>query len=889
MSGRLRSLLYRFAARIRRDALERDLDEELQIHRDLLEEEMRQEGVEGDTAQRLAAVRLGKAVAIRERARDLWSWGWIDALAHDLRYAARYLSRSPGFTLVALLSIALGVGANAATFTLVDRLFFRTPVGVSEPQDLRRLYLHINSPGSPPYVAGVLPWEMYFALDTLPMLGKVAGYQYPSAVKLGPTWDAPTLRRSLATWRYFDVLEVRPALGRVFVQGDETDGAPLVTVLSHRYWQAQYAGDSGVIGTLISMSGVTAEVVGVAAEGFTGLDLDPVDAWVPAAPAYTLSLGSSSWRRGRNTMSVSTIIRPPRPISDQAIADLISRTLSALPVDANWRNVAYRAEMGPIVRARGPAWHDAGVDVTVRLAGAAILILLAACANLGGLLLARGLTRERELAVRLAMGVSRRRLLAQLLTESALLCLLGTAAAIGVAQLGGRLLRTLVLPDTDWTGSPVDMRVIGVTLLVALAVGVLGTLLPAWRASRTDPGSALKTGVRSTGHGNRLRGAMISLQLGFSLVLLVSAGLFLRSLREALTFDVGFDAASTVTVSMRFIGGDPDDVEYGARLQEAAVRVRAVPGVREIARTDAVPYSSIYFERLAVPGRDISTVLRGRSVILFPVTPAAMRTYGIHALQGRILQEGDVPGAPPVVVVSQRLARLIWPGEDAIGKLLRVGDDSMPWREVVGVTRDLATVGLAEEDALVFVTPEAVGQSARSLVLHVEGNADAIAARVRATLASWRSDLASLQVTALKSELADQMRPWRAGGTILLVFGGIALTIAAIGVFGLVSFAVTRRRGEFGIRSALGATQASIAVLVLRDTAAYVAIGLLIGVAVSIGAARWLQQLLFHVSARDLLSICVASATLLAATLMALLHPLWRATRADPVGALRAE
>lgn len=889
MVALLRALWFRFTARFRRDALDGDMADELRLHREFLEDEMRRLGTTGDEALRQASIRLGNGTAIRERARDGWSWGMLDTASRDLRYAGRYLRRSPGFTTVALLSIALGVGANAAVFTLVDRLFFRPPAGVPAPDELRRVYVHAANPDDPPFVMGVLAWEMYLSFDTIPALGQVAGYEYPSQVKTGPEWDAPTLRRSLATWRYFTVVGVRPALGRLFVQGDEADGAPLVTVLSHAYWQREYAGDSGVLGTVIPMGRLRAEVVGVAEAGFNGLDLDPADAWLPAATAYTLSLGSTAWKRGRNTMGVNTIMRPGSRATESLLADALSRTLNALPSDPNWKNTTFRAELGSIIRARGPAWHDAGIDVAWRLAGAAVLVLLAACANVGGLLLARGLARERELAVRLAMGVSRRRLLGQLLAESLLLCGLGAVVALAMAQLGGRLLRALILPGISWSGSPVDLRIVLATLLVTVAVGVVGTVFPAWRASRTDPGHALKTGTRGTAGGSRLRGTLITIQLAFSLLLLVGACLFLRSLREATRFDVGFDALSTVTVSMGFIGGSPAPAEFSARLDEAMARLRTVPGVRDIARTEGLPYYSINFASLAIPERDVSKDLRGRNVFLFPVTPAAMRTYGIRPVKGRLLDDGDIAGAPPVVVVSEGLARLLWPGEEPIGKRLRVGEDSMPYREVVGITKDLSTYEMTKEEAQFFVTPDVAGYGANSLVLHVEGDANAVAARVRSSLASWRSDLSSLRVVALGTELADQMRPWRVGAIVFLTFGGIALALAAIGVFGLISFAVTRRTAEFGIRSALGASRPAIARLVLGTTAHFAIAGLAIGVVVSLAAARWLRDLLFHVPPRDAVSIAVACVVLLLTTLVAALHPMWRAMRADPVSALRSE
>lgn len=892
MLAMLRSFWYRVTSLGRRRRLDAELTEEMDFHRELLADEARRSGVPDAEARRQAAVRLGNATVIRERARERWSMPPLETIARDVRYAARFLRRSPVFTTVAVLSIALGVGANAAVFTIVDRVYFRPPAGVADADGIRRLYLRAEAPGRPPYTFGVLDWEEYFAVDSLPVFQSVAGFLYPSPVKLRAGFDAPTADRSLVTWRYFSLLGVRAALGRLLLPEDDHDGATPVIVLSHPYWRREFGSDSGVIGRVMTLGGQQATVVGVAQAGFTGLHIEPTDLWMPVAPVMSLPQHfGPTWRTGRNTKSVNTVVRLQERVSEGLAASEVTRRIQVLPSTARFMpGGRYSSELGSIIQARGPARKDAGMEVALRLSAAAVLVLLAACANVGSLLLARGLARERELAVRLAIGIGRGRLLAQLLAESLVICALGGAAALVIAQFGGWFLRTLVMPDVAWTSSPLDGRIVVLTLATTFGVGVVATLLPAWRASRTEVGHALKTGMQSGTSGHRLRSALLAFQLAFSLVLLVGAGVFTRSLMRATRFDVGYDARQAVMVSMSFAQGLQSAPNLDAILTDAADRLRRVEGVRDVARTVGIPFSAIYFDRLAIPERDIAEEQKGKHWFLFPATGAGMRALRVRPVRGRLLDDNDLRGSTPVVVVSEGLARQLWPGEDAIGKRLKVGADSMPYREVVGVVRDMVTVDITRSgEAQFFVHPDQLGWDSRYLVLRVDGDADEAALRIRSTLTGWRTDYSTLTVRPLGLRIDEQMRPWRLGAMVFGGFGAIALALAAIGVFGIVSFVVTRRTAEFGIRAALGATRGRLARLVLGSTVAFAAAGLGMGVVASLAASRWLKDLLFHTSARDTASIVAASLLLLLTTVLAALAPMRRATRIDPAIALRAE
>jgi predicted permease len=710
-------------------------------------------------------------------------------------------------------------------------------------------------------------------------------------VKLRAGFDAPTADRSLVTWRYFSLLGVKAALGRLLLQEDDQDGAPPVIVLSHAYWRREFGSDSGVIGRVMTLGGQQGVVIGVAQAGFAGLHIEPTDLWMPVAPVMSLPQHfGPTWRTGRNTKSVNTVVRLRENVTEVLASSEVARRIQALPSTVKFMpDGRYSSELGSLIQARGPARRDAGIEIALRLAAAAVLVLLAACANLGSLLLARGLARERELAVRLAIGIGRGRLLGQLLVESLLICALGAAAALVIAQLGGLFLRALVMPDVTWTAPPVDGRIVLWTLATTLGVGVVATLLPAWRASRTEVGHALKTGMQSGTSGHRLRSTLLAFQLAFSLMLLVGAGLFTRSLMRATRFDVGYDARQAVMVSMSF----PQGLQFpnlNAILTDAADRLRRVEGVRDVARTVGIPFSAIYFDRLAIPERDIAEEQKGQNWFLFPATGAGMRALGVRPLRGRLLDDTDLRGSTPVVVVSEGLAKKLWPGEDAVGKRLKVGADSMPYREVVGVVRDMITVQLTRSgEAQFFVHPDQLGWESRYFLLRVDGDADEAALRIRSALTGWRTDYSTLTVRPLGLRIDEQMRPWRLGAVVFAGFGFIALALAAIGVFGIVSFVVTRRTAEFGIRAALGATRGRLAGLVFGSTVAFATVGLTIGVVASLAASRWLKDLLFHTSARDTATIVAASLLLLLTTVLAALAPMRRATRVDPVTALRSE
>jgi len=517
-------------------------------------------------------------------------------------------------------------------------------------------------------------------------------------------------------------------------------------------------------------------------------------------------------------------------------------------------------------------------------------VLLAGCANVANLLFARALARRRELAVRLAIGVSRSRLMAQMLAETWLLCVAGAAAALVVSDAGGRVLRKIVLPDVTWYGPPVDARIIAFTLLSTIAFGLLASVVPAWRAARTDLGHAMKSGWRDGAGGRRARGALLSLQLAFSVVLLIGAGLFSQSLMRALRMDLGFDPSHTLLIRMNTRPSPKSATEWNVLTDAALERLRALPGVRDVGVSGSIPVYQLSWEKLSVPERDATAELKALSPLIYPVDGSAMRVMGIRLLRGRFISAEDRAESPRVVVVTQAMAATLWPNEDPLTHCLRIGADSMPCSRVVGVVRDLVTISLKRgEQAAYFVSRAQVPGFGRYVLARVDGDVDAAAARLRTALRGWRSDLSLLTVRPFGVILDDELRPWRLGAFVFSIFALIALLLAAVGVYGIVAFNVTRRTSEFGIRAALGATRLRLARLVLGNTLSVAAVGIAVGLLLALLGAKSLAGLLFQTSVRDPASVILAVVLLLLVALGAALGPMRRATRVDPVSALRAE
>ena len=884
----LRSLWYRLVSRARRRSLESELAEELRVHREFLEGEQLRIGLSADEARRQAALRLGNGTAISEQTRDAWSLGWVDAVARDTRYAARFLRRSPGFTSVAVVSLALGIGANAAVFAVVDRLLLRPPAHVVDANNIYNVNIkRISDPARqrPFYNAATFP-EIFALKETAKSFEAVVPYMPPASRRLGRGPDAPRIKDSMVGADFFRVLGARPVLGRFFSADDARSDAPArAAVISHGFWERHFGGAQGAIGARLLISGVELTVIGVAPPGFSGVEIDAADIWslLESVAALRIQPNWKEWH-GFSPRAVVRLKEGVLPTTADAEATMILRRLPDPPRRGG--PVEETVRLGSVLPGRAAAEQPAEVKVSTRLMIAAMLVMLAACANLANLLLVRALTRRREIALRLAVGISRRRLVGQLVLESLIIAALGAGAALLAARWGGGALRALVFPQMQWATQPIDTRVLVYSMVCALIVALIATLAPAIRMTRADVALALRsTSPQLAVSTGRWRQGLLAIQVALSVLLVVGAAAFGQSLRRAYEFDMGIDV-DRIIVSRLFLEEDSlDPAGRRAMLDEAVRRASRLPGVDRASIAEAVPLSGNSVMQAKVPRGD-----SGFSVV-WTVTADLQHTLGFRLVRGRWIEETDARGSP-VAVVTETFARKMWPGSTALGQCARFGADTNPCREIIGVIRDLRTRSIREEAPMAALLPTAepeLDELGAYLVIRTSGDRATVQASLHNVLRDVRSDLSTVEIRPLSQMLDTDYRPLKLGTTMFGVFALLAIILAGVGLFGVLAFSVAQRTGELGIRAALGARAGTLVRLVVGEGLGIVAIGLVLGGLASWYASTAVQLLMFNTTVRSAVPFVAAAILLTLVALCASAIPAWRAARVDPAIALRAE
>ncbi len=903
----MREWLARLRDWLRRDALDRDLKEELRFHRERLERDARDAGVGPEEAPYAARRRLGNETRVREEARERWSIPWLDHFQQDVRYALRGLRRSPGFTITVILALGLGIGANAAMFGVIDRLMFRPFPCLRDASQVHRVYLQSTNRGQVE-TRGGMEYTRYLDLRRwTTTFSQYAGYSL--GVTVVGTGDASRERRiARVSAEFFDFFDARPVRGRFFVASEDTTpvGAP-VAVLGHAFWMAEFGGRD-VLGETIQIGNIPATIIGVAPRGFVGVsESEAPAAYIP----ITTYAGNANFQRDPTNyytrynwgwMNVMARRRPGVSV-EQASRDLSEAHRRswiaelAFDTDGTPADVAQpRAIAGPLKSAAGPT---AGLESKTLLwvTGVAVIVLLIACANVANLMLARVLRRRREIAVRLALGVSRGRLMAQALTESLLLATLGCVAGVAIAQWGGAALRRLFVRDSSSLDVLTDWRTLGVAAAAALAAAVLTGLGPALLGTRAGLAESLKSGAREGTHQrSRTRAALLVLQGALSVILLVGAGLFVRSLGHVRDMRLGFDVEPVLIVSRSLRGMRLDDsaqVMLGRRLLETG---RGIPGVEHATWVSSVPFWSTSGTDFFVAG--IDSVRRLGRFTYQTATPGYFAAMGTRILRGRAFTAEDGANAqdranvPKVVVVSEAMARVLWPGQEALGQCVRIGRDTMPCTTVIGIAEDAVQSSLLDDDTRFrFYLPldQYYPENGHTLLLRMRTDPVHDVERVRRELQAVMPGQSYVSVRPLRELIADQRRSWKVGATMFVAFGLLALVVAGVGLYGVIAYNVTQRMHELGVRVALGARTGDIVRLVVGQGVRVALVGVVIGTALALWASRWIQPLLFQQSAKDPLIYSLVGAVLLVVALAASASPAFRATKVDPNAALRAE
>jgi putative ABC transport system permease protein len=827
----------------------------------------------------------------------------LQAAKYDLAFALRGLARSPGLTLAIVVSLSLGVGANVAVFTAIDRVFLLAPPGVAKPDQMRRLYARIFSVRGPDYgpsgrvVANLSTRDLLTLAEATRGTARLAGDHLGYAGRLNG--DSRRTGMTYVSPGYFELLGIRPALGRFFTPDeDRVTGAPMpVVVLSHAFWRSTFGGDSTIVGRPLRLDDETYTVIGVAAPEFGGIELEVTDLWLPltniaggditflkiiarlepnASDIKLNQLLATGFRRAR---------QHDPDVADSSVA--FARSFFAAKGPGLVGVFGTLASGAPFVGSRIRGMSEASIALLPRLGLLSGVVLIIATANVASLLLMRALRRRREIGTRIALGAPIGRLMGQLITESLVLALIAGAAALAVANATGGVLRAQ-LSTLRWTDTVVDHRAAWFGLGVAVIAGIAAGLAPALFAMRTDVITSLRSSSGITPAGNGTRTALLVTQAALCTTLLASGGTFLQSLRRATEFDHGFDHERLLQVAI-----PARDANAEVELAQATERLRATPGVEAVGRT-LTPLGALGMTSKVGPnGSDtIGVGLRGPSLEF--VDTEFMRAVGFRPVAGRLLTPAD--NFAPVTVLTESLARTLFPAGGVLGKCVHVREPSSPCREIVGVVRDLHWFLAAPPFYRAFVPlPQAWTTPPRALIpnfLYVRLSDAALpadVARLRVILSPLLGHSEELSIQRTTVMLAPQLRLWRVAAVLFLVLGSLGLVAAMTGIYGLVAYDVAQRTREIGVRVALGASSSHIASFVMHAALRVVIMGIAAGLLIAFGVGRVMMSLLFGTSPFDPVVLELTVLVLVAAAALASLVPVWRALRVNPAVALSAD
>jgi predicted permease len=832
---------------------------------------------------------------------------WAGDFLLDARYAARGLRRSPGLTVVIVVTLALAIGVTATMFGIVDRLLLSAPPYIVEPREVVRLSVQMTGFNGEPFVMQAAPYALYQDLARRTRLfdGWAAAASRDAA--LGTGESATRVAVSGVSGNYFALLGAEPLLGRFLNDGDDQPplGGPTV-VISHGMWQRRFGGDPAALGEQILVDGRPRAVVGVAPPGFTGDGVAPIDLWMSIHSAFAAD--DPSWKHDRRRRTVSVIARLGAGTTAAAAQRDADRIVAETSVTPSNDTTPARAVLAPLTPGRGPQGASPQARISLWLVGVAIVVLLVAAANVANLLLLRTEHRRHELAVRLALGMGRGRLIRQLLAESLLLAATGGVAALVVASWAGGLLRASLLPEVAAPPTALSVEVAAAGITATLGAALLAGLFPALYVGARAGDAPPRPGRDLTPAGSKVRSALLLAQTAMSVLLLVGAGLFVTSLRNVQAQDLGMQLEGVLLAEIEFVGELPAR-DRDATYRNALEKVRKIPRVDTAVAAHTLPFGSFMTVPMGFPGEDFRSLFGGRQLPYFHAVEAAFfDLMGVDILEGRALRVTDDASAAPVVVISESLARYVWPRESAVGKCMRAGMIEMPTPgafldgagadvpcyEIVGVSADVEERSLVAEERLSmqwYTTFEQMpplppvmsgGPQIKALLVKTSGDPEAVAAAVQRVMQGSSDRIALVDVRPYRDLIDPRARSWRLGATLFTLFAALALAIATVGMYGVSAHAVTQRTREMGVRMALGARRIDVACLVLGRSLRAVTGGVVVGTLAALWAARYIEALLYETSAANPPVFAAVIVVLIAVASTASIVPALRATRADP-------
>ncbi|MGC9996643.1 MAG: ABC transporter permease [Terriglobia bacterium] len=867
-----------------------DFAAEINAHLELETERLKEQGLSEAEARTAARRAFGNVTRAEERFYESGRWLAWDHLVQDIRFGLRSLRKCPGFTAVAVLSLALGIGANTTIFSYVNALLLRPPSVVAAPNKLCALW---NRLPDGQYLQFSYPDYVYYRDHSQAFSGLVAYSSDPERVSWKTGGETGLVMGQLVSGNFFSVLGVKPILGRTFLP--EEDQVPLrnpVVVLNHRFWQQRLGSDLGVIGKTLIFNGSSFSVVGVAPAHFSGIEaLSEPDFWTPIMMQRQISPGMDLLTTRTGYWLFVTGRPKPGIAPQQAQADLsvLEKQLAqAFPQS----NKGWDAAVMPL-SGLPPEFNGVAAPVTGLLMAVVGLVLLIACANLANLLLARASRRTREMAIRSALGAGRGRIIRQMLTESAMLSLAAGVVALGLSVFSGPLLFKLKPPMLSFVNIqlPLDWRVLAFTLLVSLLAGFAFGVAPALRSSKVDVVSRLKEEATGSPARNRLRNVLVAGQVAVCTILLIGAGLCLRSLASASSIDPGFRISNRLVVTL-----DLDILGYSENrgrefYSQVIDKVGGLPGVESASVANHLPLG---FARMAtvvaIDGYQPPPGLPGIPIDFMGVGPGYFHTLGVSLLSGRDFTRQDNQASPGVVIINEAMAQRYWPGQNPVGKQMSLAFGKRSPLEIVGVVATGKYRSLQEENQPFLFRPFAQAYEAQAaLVVQTTGDPKTMLATVERAIQAVDPNLPVLDAETLAQYMSIPLFLPRFTGTLLGVFGVLALLLAALGLAGVVAYYVGLRTREFGVHMALGAEPRDVLALVVKQGMRLSLAGVVIGLVAALGLSRVLSGLLFGVRPTDPITYIGVALVLTATMLLACYLPARRATKVDPMVALRYE
>ena len=912
--------LRRLAARFRRDQLDDELREEIAQHVARRRQQLIDEGMDPREATYEARRIFGNATGLREETRDMWGFHWIESLAQDTRFGVRLLRRSPVFTLATVASLAIGIGSAAAVFSLADGILFRT-LPVRSPQELVlfRWVSGIETPFESLNGFGrrtetensstSFPLSLYETMQSqLADQAEIFAFADLYRASLSIDGRAEMAFAQVVSGTYFDALGLVPAAGRLLGPGDDRPDAPPAAVISYDFWRQRLGAAGDAVGRTITLNGVSFTIAGVLPRGFTGTMQvgQPCDVMVPMAAYQAVTRGDDD-PRNPNYWWVLMMARLKtgvpadrlQPASDLLLKQTVAGAMPDVPADKRPR---MQVEAG----ARGQTEIRDGFREPIQImAGVVLVVLLVSCANVANLLLARGRARAREVAVRTAIGAPRRRILRQLLTEGLLLGVLASAAGLVLAQwISSALLPALTGGDESMTVRyALDLRILAFTSALGTACSMLFALFPALRATDVTLSQGLQESSRGT-VGARRRfgagGALVVTQVALSLLLLSAAALLAWSAQRLRNVDPGFDPANLLTLSVDATLNGYDDVQARSFVSRALTELRSVPGVvsasvtshRLIANSSSIGTSRAEGTPPVDPrSSEARELARRNRTWRLAVDDAFFETFRIPLLRGRAFSATVLPDGPGVAVVNETLARQLFGTTEVIGRrfVMGLGPDGKPL-EIIGVAADAHYTSLrTAPPATAYFPYQQMPGGRMTFAIRTAGDPLAAAPTLREAMRRADATLPLFQLWTQEEQIRRSLAQERLFANLAILLGAVTLALSGIGLYGLLAYAVTRRTPEIGIRIALGAARGQVRWMILRQSLVLVAIGLLLGIPAAAGSARFLESLLFGLSPYDPRALAAAAIVMTVVAIAAAYVPARRASRIDPLTALRME